>query len=200
MRKSFSSDWSSSTNIYEVNVRQYTEKELKAFEKHLPPKDMGVEILWFMPITPISYKDRKGTLGSYYAVQDYTAVNPEFGSLTDFAELVGTAHRHGFKIIIDWVANRNGNDNVWIEQHPDFFCYDDATKQIIHPHGWEDVSKLNYDNEEMKKAMIAAMEFWITESDIDGFRCDMAHLVPLDFWKQKKDELKPSRLFLAGRV
>src|SRR5947209_1111818 len=114
--------WSYSTNIYEVNVRQYTtEGTFNAFAKHLPRlKNMGVEVLWFMPVTPISIKDRKGTLGSYYAVQNYTEVNPEFGSLTDFIELVETAHAYGFKVIIDWVANHTGNDNVWIQKHPDF--------------------------------------------------------------------------------
>ncbi len=184
-------EWSYDTNIYEVNVRQYThEGTFNAFKKHLSRlKDMGVEVLWFMPITPISVKDRKGTLGSYYAVQNYKEVNPEFGSLHDFIGLVKYSHELGFKIIIDWVANHTGNDNVWIEEHPDFFCYD-KSNQIIHPHGWEDVSKLNYDNEQMKVAMIEAMKFWIETCDIDGFRCDMAHLVPLQFWENARTELQ----------
>lgn len=193
--------WSYDTNIYEVNVRQYTsEGTFIAFQKHLPRlKEMGVEILWFMPITPISIKDRKGTLGSYYAVQDYTAINPEFGSLQDFIELVKYAHHLGFKIIVDWVANHTGNDNVWIQQHPDFFCYD-VSGQIIHPHGWEDVSELNYGNDEMQWAMVNAMKFWINTCDIDGFRCDMAHLVPLEFWRKARTELqgtKPGLFWLA---
>ena len=183
--------WSYNSNIYEVNVRQYTpEGTFNAYQQHLPRlKNMGVEILWFMPITPISIKDRKGTLGSYYAVQNYTAVNPEFGSLQDFIELVEYSHQMGFKIIIDWVANHTGNDNVWIEEHPDFFCYD-VSGNIIHPHGWEDVSKLNFDNEEMQLAMIDAMRFWINTCKIDGFRCDMAHLVPLEFWRKARTELQ----------
>ncbi|HUS00958.1 MAG TPA: alpha-amylase family glycosyl hydrolase [Chitinophagaceae bacterium] len=186
--------WSYDTNIYEVNVRQYTsEGTFIAFQKHLPRlKEMGVEILWFMPITPISARDRKGTLGSYYAVQNYTAVNPEFGSIQDFIELVKYAHHLGFKIIIDWVANHTGNDNVWINEHPEFFCYD-VSNQIIHPHGWEDVSKLNYDNEQMQWAMINAMKFWIETCDIDGFRCDMAHLVPLEFWRMARTELQRTK-------
>ncbi len=193
--------WSYNTNIYEVNVRQYTTAgTFKAFEKHLPRlKNMGVEILWFMPVTPISLKDRKGTLGSYYAVQNYKSVNGEFGSMEDFEDLIRLAHQLGFKIIIDWVANHTGNDNIWIDEHPDFFCYDEAQK-IIHPNGWEDVSKLNFDNAEMQDAMIDAMKFWITECDIDGFRCDMAHLVPLDFWMKAKAELqktKPGLFWLA---
>ena len=184
-------DWSYSANIYEVNVRQYThEGTFRAFEKHLPRlKDMGVEILWFIPVTPISKKDRKGTLGSYYAVQNYTAINPEFGSLKDFKHLVRRAHQHGFKIIIDWVANHTGNDNVWINEHPDFFVRE-ANNDIVHPNGWEDVSKLNYDNAGMQAAMVSAMRFWIEECEIDGFRCDMAHLVPLQFWEKAKAELE----------
>ncbi|HEX4957026.1 MAG TPA: alpha-amylase family glycosyl hydrolase, partial [Lacibacter sp.] len=111
------------SNIYEVNVRQYTpEGTFKAFEAHLPRlKEMGVEILWFMPITPISEVDRKGKLGSYYAVQDYTAVNPEFGTLEDWKNLVNKAHELGFKVITDWVANHTGADNRWIKSNPDFF-------------------------------------------------------------------------------
>ncbi len=138
-------EWSYSSNIYEVNVRQYTKQgTFDAFSAHLPRlKDMGVEILWFMPITPISLKGRKGTLGSYYAVQNYVEINPEFGSINDFKSLVRYAHDLGFKVIIDWVANHTGNDNVWIEKHPDFFMYDDQS-QIKHPNGWEDVSKLNF--------------------------------------------------------
>ncbi len=188
---SYHPSWSYDTNIYEVNVRQYTpEGTFDAFKKHLPRlKDMGVEVLWFMPITPISSKHRKGTLGSYYAVRNYKAVNPEFGSLEEFIALVKYSHQLGFKIIIDWVANHAGNDNIWINEYPDFFCYDDSN-QIIHPHGWEDVSKLNYDNSDMRDAMIESMKFWIDTCDIDGFRCDMAHLVPLDFWHKARTELQ----------
>ena len=183
--------WSYGTNIYEVNVRQYTrEGTFNAIKNHLPRLiEMGVEILWFMPITPISCKDRKGTLGSYYAVQNYKAVNPEFGSLQDFIELVKYSHQLGFKIIVDWVANHTGNDNIWINAHPDFFCYD-SSNQIVHPNGWEDVSKLNFENLQMQNAMIDAMKFWINTCDIDGFRCDMAHLVPLEFWRKARTELQ----------
>ena len=188
--------WSYDTNIYEVNVRQYTtEGTFEAFRNNLPRlKDIGVEVLWFMPITPISIKGRKGSLGSYYAVQNYKEVNPEFGSLQDFVDLVKYSHDLGFKIIIDWVANHTGNDNVWIDEHPDFFCYDDH--HIIHPNGWEDVSKLNFDNLQMQAAMIDAMKFWIATCDIDGFRCDMAHLVPLEFWKKARIELEMYKMYL----
>lgn len=183
--------WSYDTSIYEVNVRQYTpEGTFNSFLNHLPRlRKMGVEVLWFMPVTPISVEGRKGSLGSYYAVQNYTAVNPEFGTLQNFTDLIKEAHKLGFKIIIDWVANHSGNDNVWIKNHPDFYCYDQSD-QIIHPHGWEDVSKLNFDNRHMQEAMINAMKFWIEVCDIDGFRCDMAHLVPLEFWRKARTELQ----------
>jgi alpha-amylase len=203
MHEAFSHpEWSYTTNIYEVNVRQYSvEGTFRAFEQHLPRlKDMGVEILWFMPITPISLKDRLGTMGSYYAAQNYEAINPEFGTLQDFKKLVDTAHSLGFKVIIDWVANHTGNDHIWIDQHPDFFCYDPGTGQLIHPHGWTDVSQLDYSNQQMQDTMIEAMKFWITTCNIDGFRCDMAHLVPLDFWmlaRKELDKIKASLFWLA---
>jgi len=195
-------EWSYNTNIYEVNVRQYTkEGTFKAFQQHLPRlKDMGVEILWFMPITPISLKDRLGSMGSYYAAQNYVEINPEFGTEEDFKQLVANAHSYGFKVIIDWVANHTGNDHIWIDQHPDYFSYDPNTKEIIHPHGWTDVSQLDYSNQNMQDAMIDAMKFWITQCDIDGFRCDMAHLVPLDFWvlaRKEVEKIKSSLFWLA---
>lgn len=193
--------WSNNTNIYEVNVRQYTpEGTFAAFQKHLPRlRDMGVEVLWFMPVTPISLEGRKGTLGSYYAVADYKKVNPEFGSLEDFKCLLINAQEMGFKVIVDWVANHTGNDNVWIKSHPEYFEHE-ANGNIVHPNGWEDVSKLDYNNLEMQQAMIEAMEYWIEECNIDGFRCDMAHLVQLDFWIKAKasiSKLKPGLFWLA---
>ena len=180
-------DWSYPANIYEVNLRQYTpEGTFDAFSRHLPRlKDMGVKILWFMPITPISNLGRLGTLGSYYEVQNYTETNPEFGTISDFKNLVTQAHEQGFKVLIDWVANHSGNDHPWTVDHPEFYCYD-SENQLHHPHGWSDVAQLNYENPELRKMMIESMMFWITECDLDGFRCDMAHLVPLDFWIQAK--------------
>ena len=182
--------WSYSANIYEVNLRQYTlEGTFEAFSKHLPRlKDMGVKILWFMPITPISDLGRLGILGSYYAAKNYTETNPEFGTIADFKNLVNEAHELGFKVIIDWVADHSGNDHIWVTEHPEFYCYD-TDHQLHHPQGWMDVAQLNYDIPELRVAMIEAMKFWIKECDIDGYRCDMAHLVPLDFWVQAKKKL-----------
>ena len=126
-------DWIMQGNIYEVNIRQYTpEGTFKAFEKHLDRlKQMGVQTLWFMPINPISKVDRKGSMGSYYAVADYTEINPEFGTLDDWKELVKHAHDMGFKVIIDWVPNHSGADNRWITEHPDFYVKDSTGKPAI---------------------------------------------------------------------
>lgn len=193
--------WSYSTNIYEVNLRQYTlEGTFEAFSQSLPRlKDMGVKTLWFMPITPISKKDRLGELGSYYAVQNYTDTNPEFGTLEDFKKLVTKAHDMGFKIILDFVADHTGNDHAWITEHPEFYNYEE-NNELLHPHGWSDVSKLNFDVPELREYVIDAMKFWVKEYDIDGFRCDMAHLVPLDFWEQAKKKLSKYKdnLFWLG--
>ncbi len=188
-------EWAAGSNIYEVNIRQYTtEGTFKAFAKHLPRlQDMGVEILWLMPITPISLEKRLGTLGSYYACSSYVAINPEFGSFSDFKELVDEAHQLGFRIIIDWVANHTGWDHEWTKSNPEFYQRDSAG-QFTERNGWEDVIDLDYSNREMKDSMINAMRFWVREFDIDGFRCDMAHLVPLDFWTEARtacEGLKP---------
>ena len=188
-------DWAFQTNIYEVNVRQYTpEGTFKAFAKHLPRlKGMGVETLWFMPITPISEAKRLGSLGSYYACCDYTSVNPEFGSLDDFRSIVKKAQSSGLKVIIDWVANHTGYDHHWTKDYPEYYLKSDKG-EFYDSHGWQDVIDLNYYNSALRESMIAAMKFWVSECNIDGFRCDMAHLVPLDFWREARtqlDELKP---------
>lgn len=183
--------WALQSNIYEVNVRQYTkEGTFNAFAAALPRlQQMGVQILWFMPITPISLADRKGQLGSYYAVQDYLSVNPEFGTMSDWKALVKKAHALGFKVITDWVPNHTGADNGWLTRHPDFFTKD-STGKPIPAFDWTDTRDLNYDNREMRDSMIAAMKFWLNETDIDGFRCDVAGEVPDDFWVDCIGQLK----------
>ncbi|MEJ7739103.1 MAG: alpha-amylase family glycosyl hydrolase [Chitinophagaceae bacterium] len=190
-------DWSYNTNIYEINLRQYTvEGTFNAFTKELPRlKEMGVEVLWFMPITPISKEKRLGTLGSYYACSDYNNTNAEFGSLDDFRNLVKAAHELQFKIVIDWVANHTGWDHHWTREHPEYYLRN-HNGQFFDQHGWEDVIDLNYGNPDLQLAMKKAMKFWIDECDIDGFRCDMAMLVPLSFWKSVRTELdKMKKLF-----
>lgn len=190
MSQKFSTvDWAKGSNIYEVNIRQYTkEGTFAAFAKHLPRlKEMGVEILWLMPITPISEKVRQGNLGSYYACSSYTSINPEFGSLKDFKNLVNESHELGFKIIIDWVANHTGWDHHWTFEHPHWYRKD-ASGVFTEINGWHDVIDLDFSNETMRKALTKAMHYWVKECDIDGFRCDMAHLVPLDFWINARKE------------
>lgn len=173
-----------SATIYEVNIRQYSpEGTINAFTKDIPQlKDLGVDILWIMPFYPISLKDRKGSLGSYYAVQDYTKVNPNFGTLEDFKNLVKTAHDNGLYVIIDWVPNHTGRDHVWLTEHPDFYVRDSSGNPLA-PFDWTDVAKLDYKNANMRQAMIDAMEYWLKNADIDGFRCDVASEVPTDFWE-----------------
>jgi glycosidase len=191
-------DWAGTTNIYEVNLRQYSEEgTFNAFARHLPRlKNMGVQTLWLMPVQPIGKLNRKGTLGSYYSIQNYTSVNPEYGALDDFKSLVQQAHELGFKVIIDWVANHTSWDHVWTKTNPDFFTKDENGNFRPPFPDWSDVIDLNYDNRELWTAMIDAMKYWVKEFGIDGFRCDMAHLVPLDFWKEARKELdKEKKMF-----
>lgn len=183
--------WLDTCVLYEVNVRQYTEKgTFKAFEEHLDRlKDMGINTLWFMPIHPISEEGRKGTLGSYYAVKDYKGVNPEFGTIEDFQHLVDKAHDMGFKVILDWVANHTGWDNAWITEHDDWYVHlNDGS--IKSPYDWTDVAQLDYENYEMRAAMIDAMQYWVEDVGVDGFRCDHAIGVPANFWNAAVYKLK----------
>ena len=184
-------EWTKNANIYKVNVRQFTpEGTFSAFAEHLPRlKKMGVDILWFMPIYPISETKRKGTLGSYYAVSDYKGVNPEFGTMADFDRLVAAIHAQGMYIVLDWVPNHTGWDHSWIQDHPDWYTkgkdgkitapYDPETSKSK---GWTDVAELNYDNAEMQTEMIKEKLFWIKEHDIDGYREVGTHDVPVAFW------------------
>lgn len=188
-------DWTRKAVIYEVNLRQYTkEGTFAAFQEHLPRlKELGVDVLWLMPVHPISEVNRKGTLGSYYAVQDYMAINPEFGTKEDFKKLVDKAHEMGFKVILDWVANHTGCDNVWLKKHPEWYVTDSVGNPKS-PYDWTDTYELNYDNKEMRAAMTDGLKYWIKEFDIDGYRCDMAHEVPTDFWNDARkslDSIKP---------
>ncbi len=188
-------EWSKNATIYEVNLRQFTpEGTISAFLKHIPRlKNMGIDILWIMPVHTIGKENRKGTLGSYYSVKDYIAVNPEFGSMQDFDMMVKLAHDLGMKIIIDWVANHTAWDHAWVKNHPEYYDLD-STGVMYSPFGWEDVVQLNYENKELWEAMTGELEFWVREADIDGFRCDVAGMVPTAFWDQARtvlDKIKP---------
>lgn len=184
--------WSDKAVMYEVNVRQYTkEGTFKAFEAHLPRlKELGVDVLWLMPIYPISQTKRNGSLGSYYAVDDYKAVNPEFGNAEDFKALVEKAHALGFKVMLDWVANHTGWDNAWTK-NAGWYTTDEAGN-IVQPVGtnWTDVADLNYENADMQAAMIDAMKYWVADFDVDGYRCDYASGVPTAFWEKARAELE----------
>lgn len=187
-------EWSRNAVIYEVNWRQITPGgTLPELCDQLPRlKELGVDILWLMPIHPISELNRKGGLGSYYAVKDYKAVNPELGNMEQFKEFVNKAHEYGLKVIIDWVPNHSGCDNPWVEQHPDWYALDENGK-MFGPFDWTDVYKFDYSNREMRAGMIDAMKFWLTEADIDGFRCDVAMQVPTDFWNEARPQLDAAK-------
>jgi alpha-amylase len=176
--------------IYEANIRQYSpEGTLNAFTTAIPElKKLGVKILWLMPVFPIGLEKRKEGLGSYYAVKDYKAINPEFGNLDDYKKLVATAHQNGIYVIQDWVANHTAWDHAWVKEHPDYYATDKDGK-MISPFDWTDVVKLNYANQNMRKAMVDDMSFWLKEAGIDGFRCDVAMEVPRDFWDNTRAEL-----------
>ena len=156
-------EWAKDATIYEVNIRQHTpEGTIAAFEKDIPRiKDMGVDILWLMPIHPIGELNRKGGKGSYYSVKDYYEVNPEFGTMTDFQNLVSTAHSNGMKVILDWVANHSAWDNDWVELHPEYYSVDSAGNMHAPVEDWSDVVDLNYDNEGLRAEMIKALKYWI---------------------------------------
>jgi glycosidase len=196
--------WSRQAVIYQVNVRQYSAAgTLQAVQADLPRlKKLGVDILWLMPLQPIGKLNRKGTLGSYYSISDYTAVNPEFGTLADAKAFVAAAHAQGFKVILDWVANHTAWDHPWATQHKDWYklnakgevyavTFNEGQPSEEH---WDDVVALNYQSEGLRAAMIDAMAFWVRETGLDGFRCDVASLVPTDFWVRTRkalDALKP---------
>lgn len=212
--------------IYEANIRQYSaEGTFEAFTKDIPQlKDLGVKVIWLMPVYPISEKNRKATgdkmaheiedpaerekyLGSYYAIANYTGINPEFGSLEDFRKLVQTAHDNGMYVILDWVANHTGWDHHWLEEHPEYYTRDaegNITDPLNHEgnsQGWDDVADLNYDNPDLREAMIQEMLYWVKEEGIDGFRCDVAAEVPVDFWQSAIPRLQEERpLFFLGEL
>jgi len=205
-------EWHKNDVIYEVNLLHYTkENTFRSFETHLPRlKEMGVDILWFMPVTPISKKNRKGELGSPYSVGDYMATNPDYGTMEDFKHMVQAIHAAGMHVIMDWVPNHTGWDNPWITQHPEWYTKD-SLGNITDPidyntgksWGWTDVADLNYDIPEMRQEMIRTLKYWITETNIDGYRMDVAHGVPVDFWETVADSLyaiKPLFMLSEGEV
>ena len=184
--------WSYDAVLYEMNVRQLTEEgTLLAAMRHLQHlKDMGVDAVWLMPIYPIGKVERKGELGSYYSISDYCAVNPEFGTKADFDAFVAEAHRLGMKVILDWVANHTARDAKWLREKPMSWYERDEHSVAKVPWDWSDTAKLNYEEKAVWQGQIEAMKYWVTEHAVDGFRCDMAMLVPLAFWQEVRRELQ----------
>ena len=188
--------------LYEMNIRQLTpEGTFAAAAKHLPfLRDLGVDAVWLMPPYPIGREGRKGALGSYYSVQDYCAVNPEFGSLEEFDFLVAEAHRLGMKVLLDWVANHTARDARWLREKPYDWYERDAQGAAAVPWDWTDTAKLNYANHDVWQGQIDSMLYWVENHNIDGFRCDMAMLVPVEFWQEVSKALhaaKPDIFMLA---
>ena len=177
--------------MYQVNPRVFApDHSLNAVAARIDSiRDLGVNIMWVMPIYPIGIEKGKN---SPYCISDYKAIAPEFGTIDDFKNLANVCHEHGMGIILDWVANHTAWDHPWVKEHPDWYTHDEKTDTIIHPRPWDwyDVADLNYDNKDMRAAMIDAMKFWIVEVGIDGFRCDVADGVPADFWKDAIDQLR----------
>ena len=182
--KNVHADWTYDSVVYEVNVRQFSpEGTFKGVEAQLPRlKDLGVDMLWLMPVNKIGVEGRKGTLGSYYAISDYKAVNDEFGTMQDFEDLLAAAHGLGFRVIMDWVANQTAPDHIWMEEKPAEFYERDSLGNAIWEYDWTDTRSLNYDNKEVWYAQEDAMRFWLAKG-VDGFRCDAAGEMPSETWE-----------------
>lgn len=219
----FSPEIAENAVIYEANIRQYSpEGTFNEFTKDIPQlKEIGIKIIWLMPIFPISETKRKATggkdskfasempkseqskyLGSYYAVSDFKAINPEFGTIEDFRKLVKTAHDNGIYVILDWVPNHTGWDHVWLKEHPEFYTKNDKGA-ITHPKDtdWTDVADLDYSNKGLRKAMVNDMKHWLNNEGIDGFRCDVAGSVPTEFWQEAIPQLrKEKNIFMLAEA
>ncbi len=194
------SSWVRHSAIYEVFVRDFSPTgDFRGVTRGLDRiQAVGANVVWLMPIYPVGIANRKGTLGSPYAVRDYLAVNPEFGTTADFKALVQAVHARGMKIILDWVPNHTAWDNVWVQQHPAFYVRNDSGGLTVPRDDkgkltdWTDVAQLNYKNPEMRRAMIDAMRHWLVQYDIDGFRVDAAGFVPDDFWQEALPQVRAS--------
>ena len=198
-----SAGWVTDAVIYSAYLRSASpEGTFAGFVKRIPElKAMGVTVIWLLPIHPVGVKLRKGTLGSPYSVQDYYSVNPEFGTMDDFRNLLTTVHANGMKLIIDLVIDHTAWDSKLIEQHPEWFKHD-ASGAIISPNAnWTDVAALDFSKPGLRKYFMDMMEWWVKEIGIDGFRCDVAEMVPLDFWNEARRRLnavKPVMMLSEG--
>lgn len=184
-------EWTRDAVLYELNVRQFTDEgTFAAIENHVERlKELGVDVIWFMPIHPIGEINRKGTLGSYYSVADFRGVNPEFGTMAEFKSLVDTIHKAGMHVILDWVPNHSAWDNPLMEDHPDWYKKDDKG-EFISPYDWTDVVQFDWDNEELQTYMIDALVYWVEDVGVDGYRVDHPHVTPADFWLRARIEME----------
>ena len=184
-------EWSYNAVLYELNVRQFTEEGtfVAAIERLPFLRSLGVDAIWLMPIYPIGQEGRKGTLGSYYSIRDYMAVNEEFGTEDEFRAFVTAAHALGMKVLLDWVANHTARDARWITECPAEWYERDAEGVAVVPWDWTDTAKLNYANHDVWRGQIDAMRYWVEKFGVDGYRCDMAMLVPIEFWQEASEEL-----------
>lgn len=185
-------DWVKKATMYELNIRQFSEEgTFKAVENDLGRlKKLGIDIIWLMPVQPIGIVNRKGTLGSYYSVRNYYGVNDEFGTEEDFQHLVDAIHKLGMYVIIDWVANHSSWDNVLVTEHPEWYSKSREGKFQSTPwRDYDDIIDFDYSQPELRKYMTEALKYWVQKFDIDGFRCDVASFVPIDFWETARAEL-----------
>lgn len=187
-----SPDWLRKAVVYEIFTRNFSKAgDFNAVTARLDElKDLGVDVLWLMPIHPIGEKMKKGTIGSPYAVRDYYAINPDYGTGDDFKRLIGGAHQRGMKVVIDIVAGHTAWDSVLVTQHPEFYKKDAAGKILPPNPDWTDVAGLNYENRELRRYMVDMLKHWLKEYRVDGFRCDVAFTVPIDFWESARTELE----------
>ncbi len=196
--------WCERATLYEMNVRQLTpEGTLQAAARRLSfLRAMGIDAVWLMPVQPIGERDRKGTMGSCYSVRDYCAVNPEFGTLADFDAFVAESHRLGMRVVLDWVADHTARDARWLAERPADWYERDAADEPLVPWDWSDTAKLDYANRAVWEGQFEAMRFWAESHAVDGFRCDMAMLMPPDFWHETARRLRALRpeLFLLAEA
>jgi len=193
-------EWVRDGVIYEIYPRAFSpEGNFNGVTAQLDRlKDLGVTILWLMPIHPIGQEKKKGTIGSPYAVRDYYGINPDYGAKADLQRLISESHRRGLKVVIDIVANHTSWDSV-LMKHPEFYKKD-AKGNITYPYDWFDIAALNYNNQELRRYMTDMLVYWLRDFDLDGFRCDVAGEVPTDFWENARTELekiKPDIFMLA---
>ncbi|MFI3286333.1 MAG: alpha-amylase family glycosyl hydrolase [Rikenellaceae bacterium] len=195
--------WSYGAVLYEMNIRQLTsEGTIKAAQERLSfLRSLAIDVIWLMPVYPIGEEDRKGNLGSYYSIRDYCDINPEMGTLDDFDNFIAEAHRLGLRVILDWVANHTARDARWVGEKPSNWYVRDQNGAPLVPWDWSDTAKLNYSNQDVWQGQIEAMKFWV-ERGVDGFRCDMAMLVPIEFWQRVAAELHKTKndIFLLAEA